>query len=1307
MKKIKVRIIVISMLIAVATGLFIFMSATSNSREERAEASASINMTFNAMLRHEFSLNGNLMSSGAGGGGTAQSSIMINAVTVGINNDAIIFTTDAVFNNAIREVTLRAYINGNLHYIHSQLNPNFSPPNGTMVAPFSHTVSNLWDRDCIISFHIRVVSTAGGAFWDFNYFSTNVMNARINTTTPTGTFTNAVRQPSGRYYSNASMPSPRFSWDNPLVNQPAKYATINGVPYQRNSAIETDGIYTIVLRNEAGRQAIFTLVVDKTPPVNAALPEFTNQAINFYATDVLTGVVRVFHRRGSIGGFTIVTGSSVTIEAIMANVGRWYFYAEDGAGNTSPVISVFLDLTKPQLTIFDAMGQLSSGAYTNNGFVSFSASDLESGIAGMFVRLPNTANFIPYTEGTRFFEGGRYYFFAVDRAGNVAETISVTLDTCRPIGTLYAGGIAILNGASTNLAIRFSAVDSVSGIARKEVMRPSGTWTIYNGEIITTNSGDGWYTFRAIDRAGNMSDEYKAYLLTERPSVQLFANESPVDNGTFTNAERISMSASGGSILVTFVKLPNTATFIPYAQFFTFTAAGRYEFFAQDIVGNTSNIYVIIVDRTPKPVTLSGVINDRTSENVTVSWINDSPLTTAPIVSVTVNGRSITSNGVIRTINGGAYVIESIDAAGNVWTADFTASRIEVMNNTINKQFWETADEDGNRFSFDTFYNAFVFAVARERSLIRTAVWYGDTWDGGIPMDNIDSVNAQNGKYFIYKMSGNHNVLVAYFTLERLNAVIAEFALQSVSTFYWWQRTPAQAYEGNNVHKLTAYNTFIGNSVTLAAHANYRINGVPFTGGVFSTEGEHILTVYDDWGNSYVFTLIIVRNVPEIWFRLEGGVLNLADSDIRYAFREAVTLKINSDFGADFAMLIIRNSIGEILAVVHHDEEFTLTSGRYFVTAINHAGLSSEIQFAISLNSLVITFVDNLVSKRLEVRIEPSNDIGATLIEIRIYRSIDGGLTWKRLETDNYNRVINTERLFFEFNRDGLYRVVVTDNFRSGIDAVISEFDYLKPPPVGTLHGVEDGGYTNGAVRFSWTDEAYVRLMREGIEIEYTSNREIAEEGRYVLEFFDSNGYIRIFTFTIIKALPVGLLNGVTNGGITNQPVWLEFGGVGIISRLYKDGVFIGTYEGGSQLTESGAYRITLTDRAGNETEFIFEIDTVMPSAELVGVTNGGRTGGNVTLRNPNKQVTVRAYLNGEAFAFSFGNVLTAEGSYRIILTDSAGNVTEYTFQIVYAVNAAGTIVIILIIGLLVGGITVVIVMRKRKAFKSKPKKNA
>ena len=58
--------------------------------------------------------------------------------------------------------------------------------------------------------------------------------------------------------------------------------------------------------------------------------------------------------------------------------------------------------------------------------------------------------------------------------------------------------------------------------------------------------------------------------------------------------------------------------------------------------------------------------------------------------------------------------------------------------------------------------------------------------------------------------------------------------------------------------------------------------------------------------------------------------------------------------------------------------------------------------------------------------------------------------------------------------------ISVTDEFRTGIDTVTAQLDYVQRNPEGTLIGVDNNGHTNGTVKFEWTDEAIVVLTKDG-----------------------------------------------------------------------------------------------------------------------------------------------------------------------------------------------------------------------------------
>ena len=75
------------------------------------------------------------------------------------------------------------------------------------------------------------------------------------------------------------------------------------------------------------------------------------------------------------------------------------------------------------------------------------------------------------------------------------------------------------------------------------------------------------------------------------------------------------------------------------------------------------------------------------------------------------------------------------------------------------------------------------------------------------------------------------------------------------------------------------------------------------------------------------------------------------------------------------------------------------------------------------------------------------------------------------------------------------YKVTITDEFRTGIDAVTDKINYIQPMPLCELVGVENGGCTNGQVRFVWQDEAKVTVTKDGVLLGYESGDMLTFDG--------------------------------------------------------------------------------------------------------------------------------------------------------------------------------------------------------------------
>ena len=335
-------------------------------------------------------------------------------------------------------------------------------------------------------------------------------------------------------------------------------------------------------------------------------------------------------------------------------------------------------------------------------------------------------------------------------------------------------------------------------------------------------------------------------------------------------------------------------------------------------------------------------------------------------------------------------------------------------------------------------------------------------------------------------------------------------------------------------------------------------------------------------------------------------------------------------------------------------------SGKYIVQAVNHAGKSQEFVLYLSLDDPKIEGTENTGDTTFEIDVTDSADKYAGLQTLTIEKSTDGGKTWIVLTTDDYGKAISADNLSYRFRTSGIYRVTLTDEFRTGIDAVVEQFTYEQPAPDGVLVGAENGGYTNTDVTFTWTDEAIVTVKKDGETVEYVSGQKLTENGAYEITFENFDGYMATYSFVIDKTAPELKIDGAQNGAATNSNVTVSVPESDLTVQLYKDGELVGNYKSGALITEEGCYRITATDAAENVTEVSFTIDK---SVNFAADIYDNAIVNSMTF-TANENLTVNVTKNDEAIAYAFGEVLTEPGNYVVTLTDELGNIETYSFTI-------------------------------------------
>ena len=1038
----------------------------------------------------------------------------------------------------------------------------------------------------------------------------------------------------------------------------------------------------------------YNFTVDTTNPsysftaggTSIANASYTNKTITYSYSD--SNPDRIYYLSPTASSYISTVSTSKTVSATDANNGWWRFYAEDDGGNYTSTVRVYLDTIAPVGTIKDSSGStLSSGSYTNKP-VKYTATDT-GGISYLQVQLPNSSSWTSYASGTELSEYyGWYYFRAVDKAGNVSATLGVCYDPIAPTVTVYGGENEVATGGITNEDyIKFVPSDAHSGIYGCFVKKPgSSSYTSYS--IGTELAGNGIYYFYCTDKAGNQSAYYSVTLDTTLPSAQLYVDGQKIVSGTYTNGEYIYFVSDGAYC---YVKKPNGNGYEPYISGTEFSRAGRYYFYAVDTAGNSTATYSVVIDRTQKTVALSNIADGNTGGDVTATWTNGDAAIYAPISKVIVNGVAINNGSVIYTINTGNYKIEVTDEAGNTWSTSFTSTKKNILTDTLVREYYDVENVDGILISYESYDNALDFARSIENGYVTVGVWNGSSWDGGIAMDTEDSANAANGAYYIYKKSGSPDERVAYFTLDRLNKVIDEYAKERVETCYYWQKEPENIAQGEELY--TDY--ILDSSVALGDNITAYLDEELIVGNCVEVEGFHTLTVKDNYGNSCDYNVTIVRSTPDVLYSVGNGSWNKADFSRVYYFKEDVSVTLNDEYD-EMAFISVYDETEDVFRMCFKGDSIMLSeSGTYTVFAVNHAGESEMLTIIISKNAPNATFTDDEEEKRLDIEIIESEDIYSHIQTMEILKSTDNGQTWQTVKVDDYGTEVSAQRLKYSFRTSGIYKIILTDEFRTGIDAVSVQYAYGQKAPAGILMGVENGGHTNGAVSFEWYDEAVVTVTKDGEVVKYRSSSDLREDGHYVITIENFDGMKNMYSFTIDTEEPTVSLNGVENGGTVNTDVSLDHADR---AEIYKNGELMGEYASGIPITDEGEYRIVVSDLAGNATEVSFSIDKTAPVATLGGVDNGGTTKGKVTLIEPDEEVNVKVYFNDEEIEYVKGDKFTSAGAYKILVSDIYGNATEYNFEILKSAN--GAVIALIVIGVIAAlGVVAVVVLKKKKLF--------
>ncbi len=225
---------------------------------------------------------------------------------------------------------------------------------------------------------------------------------------------------------------------------------------------------------------------------------------------------------------------------------------------------------------------------------------------------------------------------------------------------------------------------------------------------------------------------------------------------------------------------------------------------------------------------------------------------------------------------------------------------------------------------------------------------------------------------------------------------------------------------------------------------------------------------------------------------------------------------------------------------------------------------------------------------------------------------------------------------------------------------------------------VPSGVITTGEVSITVPEGTETHLFLNGAELPGVDLTHITGAGKYVLRFSDTEE--KYLTFTIVGAV-TGLITGYQlPDGFNVTAASLNDASLEASSYvdMSQEGVYVIKY----QCSRTGiAYTLAVT------------IDNTPPVLKLEAVKDGYAKGP-VDISDVEPGATVSITLNGEKIKKE--NVLTESGNYEILLTDSAGNTSSYSFVIgVYFNAAAGVFIAVLV--LLLAALVVYLLLARRK----------
>ncbi len=1067
---------------------------------------------------------------------------------------------------------------------------------------------------------------------------------------------------------------------NVNLNEHISYVSGNSKTLTTASGTETK--YILTLNDRAGNESHFTVFIDKLAPVGVWKSNgnvlsnggYTNKPLSFNISEA--GVTATYSHNG--GEYTAYTsGKTLTAD------GTYNVVLTDLAGNKS-TFTAHIDTAAPTGQIYADNKPVQSGTITNKAVFFSWDGDITA-----------TINGAPYTKNSVLADDAVYNFVLTDFAGNQTK-YTVTIDTVAPtynaekltnsqqlISKWY---VANIDGSDYSFATYDEALvfacdkefgRSVTVLVLDDVANFNQHHLIADGGEVRT--GEYWL-YKSKANPDSLLYYFDRTVLDE--VVAHYAKEN-VSSVNYYSLDEDNVYGTPADSMTDNVFTAPDGTQAPVLNGFVFDKADGSELFAELVGGNGTKVKIEYGIAFDKQVTVGGLYKLTELDeagNATEFYGFADVLPPELKVTATIIGNSEPTELVItkQSLTGGAAfyyesfrVDELVDADkwsvltvvnGGKKSCYTYGDELPYLN--VGGEYQLTVyDRLGNGYSFtvyiignpasiefknnsdDTEFNLTITLEQKFDTLVSLEISKDGELLSGVSTDMLAYKFDRAGTYTVTLRDNFGRIISKEYTFNKAK--------------------PNGEFSGvDNGGKTKSDVTF-----TFDSEKYYAV--VTKDGQAIATarNGEIVIKATDE--NSGIYEIRLIRLTDEDNFTDYGFTVNTLAPDFALSVENGATTNKN------VTVSWTTNDVVSVVYSLNGSEPAELKNGAvlsaegvYTVTATNDLGTQRVKTFTI----------DKTVDYRVEVGHEPARNVEVTNEDIAVFSG----------EALSVSVMKNGEPYAYAFgdvlSEEGFYTFRLSDDFGNS-----ATFSVTIDKSVSYSANIGNGLIASESVLIDSGEKLTVTVTKDNQVIDYMFGKPLDEEGSYKVFMKDAYGNEKSLEFSVVKGVKRTL--DYTLGESVN------------VLAIDRNGENISPDGNRLSFTESGLYTVT-AEVDGKTYSFVLELDSTAPTLELIGVKDGGVSGKSVTLDNLSEQASVEVYKDGELIEYELGSELKEYGEYRVVVTDEAGNQTEYTFTLKHILNGGAVALIVIGIIVLVGGVAAVLIMRKKGIFgKIKAKK--